>query len=255
MKRITDELNGICGIYKIVNLINGKIYIGSSKNLRVRLWKHRSLLRHNKHYNSHLQNSWNKYGENNFDYAILETCDEENQYKREQFYIDTLHPEYNIAEEVMLPSFSEKSRKKHSETRKRMFAEGKLTPTKMRKIFMYDLNGNYIKEFPSEISAARELGVHRSQVQKNLTGENKRCHEVMFKYNYSPSIPPYKKTKNVDKQYKSVHVYNDNEDYYFKNAKECCSYFNVCLVYIRDAIKHHRHFKRKYMIEYKNCSA
>lgn len=255
MKRITDNLEGVCGVYKIINLINGKIYIGSTKNMRRRLWKHRALLRHNKHHNPHLQNSWNKYGEENFDYAIIEQCSEEHQYEREQYYIDAFHPEYNIAEEVLLPSYSEESRKKHSETRKRMFAEGLLTPTKMRKVYMYDLNGNFIKEFPSEISAARELGVHRSQVEKNLKGENKRCHEYMFTYSYSPSIQPYKKARKANKQYKTVHVYNDKEDYYFKNAKECCAFFHVHIVYIRDAIKHHRNFKRKYMIEYKNCSA
>lgn len=255
MKRITDDLQGVCGIYKIINLINNKFYIGSSKNLKVRLWKHRSLLRHNKHYNLHLQNSWNKYGEDNFDYCIVETCDEEHQYEREQFYINTLHPEYNIAEKVELPSFSEESRKKQSETRKRMFKEGLLTPTRMTKVFMYDLNGNFIKEFPSEKSAAEELGVDKSQIEKNLTGENKRCHNYIFTYEYFTSIPPYRRTKNVENQYKTVHVYNNSEDYYFKNAKECSAFFNVHIVYVRDAIKHNRMFKRKYMIEYKNCSA
>lgn len=250
MKRITEDLQGVCGVYKLINLVNGKIYIGSSKNLRVRLWQHRAKLRHNKHYNVHLQNAWNKYGEKNFDYCIVEVCDEEHQYEREQYYIDTYHPQYNIAEEVVLPSYSEESRKKHSETKKRMFAEGILKPTNMTTIYMYDLNGNFIKEFSSEREAAREIGVYRTLIDKNLSGENRRCHEYMFRYEYTPTIPPYKKTKKIGKQYKPIKVYNDTEEYYFNHAKECCTFFHVHLVYIRDAIKHHRHFLRKYKIEY-----
>jgi hypothetical protein len=251
MKKITENLENVCGVYKIVNLVNNKFYIGSTKNIRERLWKHRALLRHNRHHNPHLQNSWNKYGEDNFDYCILEVCTSENQYEREQFYIDTFHPEYNIAEIVELPSYSEVSRKKHSETRKRMFAEGKLIPTKMTKIYMYDLSGNFIKEYQSLVEASRELNINRHLIGKNLSGEQKRCHEYIFKYEYSPSIPPYiKAPKDNSYTWKTVHVYNEEEEYFFKNAQECCEFFGVCLVYIRDAIKHHRHFKRKYTIEY-----
>lgn len=250
MKRITEDLGNVCGVYKITNLINGKIYIGSSKNLRNRLWEHRALLRHNKHQNAHLQNAWNKYGEINFDYAILEKCNIEDQYTREQYYIDKYKPEYNIVPEVNKTPITEESIRKHSATKKKLFAEGKLIPNNCTKIYMYDLEGNFITRFNSEAEASRETGIFISLIEKNLSGENRRCHNYMFRYEYSPSIPPYKKTKNVEKQYKPICVYNDTERYYFKNAKECCTFFNVCLVYVRDAIKHHRKFKRKYTIEY-----
>lgn len=53
MKAITKDLE-FCGIYMLLNTKNGKRYIGSSINIRKRLWEHRALLRHNKHDNPHL---------------------------------------------------------------------------------------------------------------------------------------------------------------------------------------------------------
>ncbi len=76
------------GIYSIVNIINNKIYIGSSRYLSRRKNQHFNNLRKNKHSNNHLQTAWNKYGEENFKFFIIEECLEENLLFREQYYID-----------------------------------------------------------------------------------------------------------------------------------------------------------------------
>ena len=60
-----------CGIYKITNKQNDKFYIGSSTNIEMRWYAHKSYLRRNVHANQHLQNAWNKYGEDNFIFSIL----------------------------------------------------------------------------------------------------------------------------------------------------------------------------------------
>jgi len=86
----------ISGIYAIVNLSNGKRYIGSSWNIRYRWSKHLHLLRRGKHHSRHLQNAWNVYGESQFDVVVLEVCDESALVQREQYYLDTRSPEYNI---------------------------------------------------------------------------------------------------------------------------------------------------------------
>lgn len=64
------------GIYEIRNKYNGKRYIGQSLDVIDRLRHHKSELRHNRHNNSYLQRSWHKYGEDNFEFAVLEECDE-----------------------------------------------------------------------------------------------------------------------------------------------------------------------------------
>ena len=60
------------GVYAIINKTNNKFYIGSSIGIQTRWWNHLVDLRQNKHENSHLQNSFNKYGEENFCFQIIE---------------------------------------------------------------------------------------------------------------------------------------------------------------------------------------
>lgn len=79
------------GIYTITNLVNGKIYVGSSTSgFDKRWWRHLSYLRANKHKNTILQNSWNKYGESNFRFEVLEECEPKLCVGLEQYWINLL---------------------------------------------------------------------------------------------------------------------------------------------------------------------
>ena len=89
------------GVYLISNNVNGKCYVGSTIHLDRRRLEHFSSLANNKHPNRHLQNAYNKYGVNAFEFEILETILIDDNIKktllsREQFWIDNLKPEYNI---------------------------------------------------------------------------------------------------------------------------------------------------------------
>jgi group I intron endonuclease len=83
------------GIYRIRNLINDNCYYGSSKNIEKRWKTHKNQLRRKKHINSILQSAWNKYGEENFIFEIIEECSKDKLFETEQKYLDTL-PKYNI---------------------------------------------------------------------------------------------------------------------------------------------------------------
>jgi len=90
------------GIYKITNNINGKFYIGSSNNIENRWTLHRNKLRGNCHINPKLQNAWNFYGEDKFDFTVIEETEIPKLFEREQYYLDTFKPYmrdigYNIA--------------------------------------------------------------------------------------------------------------------------------------------------------------
>lgn len=89
------------GVYKISNSSNGKCYIGSSIDIDRRRLEHFSALLHNKHINQHLQNAYNKYGRECFEFEIIEIVEitdniKQNLLSREQFWIDNIKPEYNI---------------------------------------------------------------------------------------------------------------------------------------------------------------
>ena len=88
MKSQCRNIGKISGIYKIINKIDNKYYVGSSKNIYKRWRKHKSLLRHNKHINDYLQNAFNLHGETNFEFVIIEKCLVENLKDVEQKYLD-----------------------------------------------------------------------------------------------------------------------------------------------------------------------
>ena len=62
------------GIYVIINVINDKKYIGQSNNISRRWVEHRNELNNNKHGNTYLQASWNKYGAESFVFRVLQYC-------------------------------------------------------------------------------------------------------------------------------------------------------------------------------------
>lgn len=85
------------GIYEILNTVNGKRYVGQTSNLSKRWGEHRSALKRGRHENSRLQRSWDKYGENAFEFVVLIYCSIEDLTHQEQYFFDVARPEYNLA--------------------------------------------------------------------------------------------------------------------------------------------------------------
>lgn len=85
------------GIYEIRNLVNGKKYVGSAVNFHARWTKHLSELRRGVHHSLHLQQSWNKHGEQAFEFRRLLICEKSELLELEQIAFKAFRPEYNIS--------------------------------------------------------------------------------------------------------------------------------------------------------------
>ena len=80
-------IQSLPGIYKIINLVNNKIYIGCASNIRTRKNGHIYDLRKGIHKNDYLQKAWTKYGELNFKFEVVELCDINVLHKKEHFWV------------------------------------------------------------------------------------------------------------------------------------------------------------------------
>lgn len=187
-------------IYKITNIKNNKIYIGSAAFYDKRVGDHVSNLRKNKHHNIHLQRAWNEDGENSFEFSILEkNIDRDLLREREQHYIDLYKPfihfiGYNMCLLAERNRFGMKMpesakikignfwrNRKHSEKRKAETKE-RVTALQGKPIIVFDDKGNKINEFPSMSEASRQLNVSIPTISLHCSGKRKTGLKYNFKY-------------------------------------------------------------------------
>lgn len=159
----------ICGIYKIVNVYNEKSYIGSSIDIHDRWLVHRKSLNRGNHHSIKLQRAWNKYGEDSFVFIILETCNSEFLLDREEYYLISQEPKYN----VYLSAGSTLGTKKSTET--------------IEKHRQYAISNN-IKPPLVPTKKVTMLDYHTSEELETFDSITKACERVGKDYNYVSCI-------------------------------------------------------------------
>jgi hypothetical protein len=88
VKKLIESIPRESGVYQIRCKQNGKIYVGSAVDLRRRWDVHRRTLRDRVHHNDHLQHAWNTYGEENFEFEVLQFVNAAELLRAEQEWID-----------------------------------------------------------------------------------------------------------------------------------------------------------------------
>ena len=88
----TTEKGGVklkkCGIYALKNIVNNKLYIGQSTDIDSRKYHHYYDLRHHKHHSCKLQQDYDLYGKDNFEFLIKVTVNSKNHYCKHIFMFD-----------------------------------------------------------------------------------------------------------------------------------------------------------------------
>jgi group I intron endonuclease len=193
------------GVYKITNKQRELVYIGSTswigKSKRagfyVRWCKHYGHLIRNKHCNKHLQNAWNKYGEENFEFHIEEFVEPDKCIEVEQSYIDSYDFDllYNI-----LPIAGSSLGYKHTEETRLLMQEIKVKERSKPFTLFHETKGE-IKGLNFR-GFCKENNLDRSSLHRVLIGKHK-C--ISYK-GYYQSKESYENKLKKDSQKTSVHL-------------------------------------------------
>lgn len=188
----TDNLPKSAGIYAIISQ-HGKIYVGSSKNLRSRIKNHKNDLLKNKHCNPKLQRHVNKYGVHTLKVEILELAPIKNLLDREIYFIKLKRSckrkhGFNINKKLDRPN---------------AFINCKKITLK---------KGEEIKKFRSVTEAERELNINRNRIAEILNGKRNNfkdwrlCdNERTYKY-------------SLRDEYGKIHQFDNSIEFGYKNG-------------------------------------
>lgn len=183
------------GIYKIRNIKNDKIYVGSAKDFQARWDRHLKSLRKNKHHNIRLQRSFNIHGEKSFIFEIIEVAEyNKDIQKLEQYYIDTLNSKvngYNIADASFGDVMTNNPNKESiiEKRRQTQLKNNKLLTEEQRKLIWGkpgEMNGRWN---PENNNYCKECGKRIKNGQCNLTDSTSQyiwciaCRPRTGKYN------------------------------------------------------------------------
>lgn len=189
------------GIYKIENIINNKVYIGSSIDIEKRFYKHLWMLRKGVHDNNYLQNSFNEHGEENFKFSIIESCSEDMLIEMENFFLNLLNSShvnygYNLAtvNEFRRNNYNDEVKiklSKHNLSKNGNFSKFSLTNLTTNEEFIFDnlveganylIQNGFAKGNPSSVRMKLSSSLRGVKVNNGYNGSiRKTCYKHKFK--------------------------------------------------------------------------
>lgn len=209
----------VCGIYKITNTSNLRVYVGGSVDLYGRCKQHTLELKKNKHGNPNLQNDYNLCGESCFEFEVLELCSRDVILDREQYWMDRytcydMSVGYNCARyshTTKGTKQSDRAREKYLKMRKDP-AWIQNTCDKLREYYKTDAWAEKRKEVSERVK------IQASEWNKNPVIKEKR---------YSKCRHPY------------IFISPDGSMTYSKNAKQFCIEHDLVYPYMIKTLPDH----------------
>jgi hypothetical protein len=223
------------GIYKITNTKTGMFYIGSSKDLEKRKYKHFHNLKNNNHVNKKLQSSYNKYGEECFIFEVIRNFPDwytvENRYRAEQVYLDSLDKNkvYNLC----------------------FTADGGGSDVLAKPVYLLSLKGIIINEFESIQDCRRYIGgsqINTRSINSEAIVRGKyRITTIDFYENNFKDIMEWKKETYLEKQTRLdnerrnkriITITVDNVKHEFSNMAKAGEFIGVSRERVRQILKY-----------------
>jgi len=206
-----------CGIYLIKNMINGKVYIGSTKDFIGRKKAHFTMT---KHHNLHLDRAFKKYGKKNFEFIPIQYCKKTELLINEQYWMNHFESRnrdlgYNIQNVAEFPQFKQ-------EVIERSF------------IYCYAKDGKFINKYESVSEACFNTGADSSEVYRCLKGTKPSANSYMFSSIFKEKLPPFNSKRSNKVLYTNTKT---GENIEFEAALQAERYLNIPVGTIRKRIK------------------
>lgn len=149
-----------CGIYKFTSKTTGLSYIGKSIDIERRYREHRTK---DDGYTFH--NARKEHGWEDFEFEILEICNPEELNQKEQYWIAFYNSYHNGYNET--PG-----------------GEGNSMSGKRKPVAQYDLDGNFIAKYDSELEAERILNIKSkaSNISRVCQGQAYQSNGFQWRY-------------------------------------------------------------------------
>lgn len=217
----------LCGIYCIINIVNKKRYIGSSKDIKYRFYYHKYQLYKGIHFNDHLQKSWDKYGEDNFIFHKLSICNEADLLTVEQYYINlfkTYNPNFGYNLEKLL-SNRRRQRSKYTKQKISSACNGRKVSQETRKKLIDHPNA-----FGKHNTRKTHCPYGHPYSGDNLILKNKRsgiersCKTCRINYTMKKmdAINPNRKRLDQTGDYCCHGHRFDEQNTYYRGSRRCC---------------------------------
>ena len=240
------------GIYCIKNKVNNMVYIGLSKNIHNRWIEHKYRLNTHIHPNTKLQNAWDKYGEDNFEFIVLEKCDYDVIYEREKYWIK----KYKSSEREFgynLSTGGENTSEGSTWTNTQKENASKLKNPK--KVVQIDIYGNIIQTWRSASYASRMLDLRCSSIVRCCEHKGFKCGDSLWFYENDPIINSKENIRKfVLTHSSSINIPIIQYDLHgnivakYKNTDDIKNNINdVNIIEIRECCNHHKLTSKGYI--------
>ena len=206
-----EEFGNRSGIYLIT--IAGHMYVGSAKDFYNRIQGHRKDLRNSKRENKKVIAVFNKYGEINTYWRILEECPESELLEREKYWIQLLDSDLNINKDPTIYPIATIYNQEHCST----------------PIYQYNFDGKFIAEYPSINEASRQTGINNRAIA--LAVEEQNSYKSAGGYQWSKikqeSIAPYINNSALAK-IKEIYLFDiiTGKEKLFNSIADACRYID-----------------------------